>query len=71
LHPPECLRAEIATLRAEVVALAEGLREAIGIVEWMSGSSSFGPKGEAAEGWLKALPKLEILRALARGGKGE
>jgi hypothetical protein len=34
------------------------LRDMAETVIWMSGSSSFGPEGEAFKGWLKARKKL-------------
>jgi hypothetical protein len=54
-HTPECL---------EMLAALKG---AVKMIIWMSGSPSFGPGGEAFEGWKQARERLDgYLAAIAK-----
>lgn len=46
-------------------ALRQALNDALDAVVWMSGSPSFGPDGEAHEGWVTIRESLGPLFALA------
>lgn len=63
----ERLSAAVSQLNVRVAALVAGLRKGIQTVEWMSGSPDFGPDGMAHEGWVKAKPDVDFLRALVNG----
>jgi hypothetical protein len=39
------------------------LDDALGDIEWMSGSADFGPEGQVHEGWLKVRARLNEARA--------
>ena len=55
------------SLEARLQQAEEALRDAIDVAVWMSGSPSFGPDGEAHEGWVnKMRPKLEKAMALSQ-----
>lgn len=57
--------AERDALKAEVERLLAHISKAVDIINWMTGSGDFGPAGQAHGGWLKMLPYVEQLRALA------
>lgn len=61
------LNEAVSQLTARVTALVDGLRTSIATVEWMTGSSDFGPGGLAHEGWLKAKVDVDALRSLVNG----
>lgn len=52
----------IEALEVACAVAQEALREVIGIAEWMSGSPSFSPEGEAHIGWIKARDELAACR---------
>ena len=54
----------IEQLEEDIGELREGLRDALGIITWMSGSDDFGPGGKAEEGWVKTRPMLDRLFGL-------
>ena len=51
-------------------ALREALRSALGIIDWMSGSSHFSPGGAAYQGWLTARADIDKARALVEDARG-
>ena len=44
--------------------LMDGLRRAIAIARWMSGSKDFAPEGQAHLGWIKARTELNDIEKL-------
>jgi hypothetical protein len=54
---------EQAALASSYQEAEKALRDVLDVAIWMSGSPSFGPEGEAHEGWVKARPKLDAAAA--------
>ena len=48
-----------------LAGMREALANAVGVIQWMSGSPSFAPEGEAHKGWIKARSELAKWAALA------
>ena len=42
--------------------LLAATKNALDIIQWMSGSPSFSPEGEASIGWAKAQPRIQAIR---------
>jgi hypothetical protein len=49
-----------------VEELRQALRDALDAIVWMSGSPSFGPDGEAHEGWVKVRDQMDPWFELAK-----
>lgn len=48
----------------EIKQLRRSLKDALGIIQWMSGSYSFSPEGEAYKGWIKAKKRYDKMLQL-------
>ena len=42
--------------------LLAATKNALDIIQWMSGSPSFSPEGEASIGWARAQPRIQVIR---------
>jgi hypothetical protein len=51
--------------------LVEALGDAIGVIQWMSGSNDFSPEGVAHEGWGKARQTLQAITATHAKAEGK
>lgn len=54
---------------SDVADLVDALADVIEVALWMSGSPSFAPGGEAADGWLDASNRIHAARAVLESWK--